>query len=107
MKALTRILMLVVVATLVSGFVDMKPRIVTEPKTLVETVAPNETFWELAEHNYNYDNERISFDEFMYNVRHHEANKKTFFNPDGSPRMLQAGDKIVFVVKARVQKDGE
>ena len=107
MKTVAKILMLVVVATLVSGFVDMGPRIVTEPKTLVETVAPNETFWELAEHNYNHETEKISFEEFMYNVKNLEANKKTFFNPDGSPRMLQAGDTITFVVKVKVQKDGE
>ena len=107
MKAITKVLMLVLIATLVSGFVDLSPRIATESKTLVEKVYPNETFWELAERNYNNETEKICFEEFMYNIKHLEANKKTFFNPDGSPRMLQAGDTITFVVKVKVQKDGE
>lgn len=107
MKTVAKILMLAVIATVVGGFVDFRPTVKTETRTLVENVYPRETFWELAERNYNYDNEKICFEEFMYNIKNLPENKKTFFNPDGSPRMLQAGDTITFVVKVKVQKDGE
>lgn len=107
MKTFSKILMLVAVFTFASGFVGTEPKVVTENKTIVENVYPSDTFWDIAQERYCYENEKISFEEFMYNIKHLEANRKTFFNSDGSPRMLQAGDKITFVIKVKVQKDGE
>lgn len=67
-----------------------------EVKSFTETVRSNDTLWGICEQYYNADNERVCFEEFVYNQK--QLNKRLLENG----RALQPGDKLTLVCKVRV-----
>lgn len=100
MKSLFKVLVLVAIAFVISGFINetfLKEQYQTETRTFVERVHSGDTFNGVIEQYYDPDI-NVSWDEWQ--TRQKQNNKDLFKNG----RALQPGDKIVIITKVRVAK---
>lgn len=103
MKAMAKIFLLLFVALAVCGFAY---HYIAGDSTHYEVVRYHEvvrkgdTFFDIASHYYNAENEKECFDEWLTIQKN--RNSRLFHRVDGSVRALQVGDIVCIEVREKV-----
>lgn len=106
MKALTKIIASLCLATVCAGFAyahfTAEPDYIVVSKTFVETFHPGDTVNEVLSHYHNKELDG-DFEEWKYNVLHLPENKH-LLTKHGGLKLVQVGEKIHIVANVRVAK---